>query len=292
MNEPDSITPEEHRRVREENVRLTEENRRLKALLESFSVQSASSLATTAPEHRTRRTPPPESAPTPSPPCFGSLPQARGPKQAVAESAERLASRKEKIDLLWSLFRGREDVYALRWESKTGKSGYSPACANEWNRPLCQKPCSKCQNAKCHPISDEAIRDHVLGKQTVGIYPLLPDETCWFLAADFDKEGWQEDVRAFLNTCRDFGLTAAVERSRSGRGGHVWIFFEEPIAGGTARKLGSAILTRAMDRRHMIGLDSQDSFFTNQDTMPKGASEPYYASAPRDDGITTASYGY
>jgi len=186
------------------------------------------------------------------------------------ETPDRLSARKEKINLFRSLFRGREDVYAVRWENRKGRSGYSPACASEWNRPICQKPCSRCQNARYIPISDETIRDHILGKHTVGAYPLLQDETCWFLAADFDKDGWQEDARAFLHSCHDLDVVAALERSRSGRGGHVWIFFEEAIPASMARKLGSAVLTRAMEGRHAIGLDSYDRLFPNQDTMPKG----------------------
>ena len=114
------------------------------------------------------------------------------------------------------------------------------------------------------------IHDHLTGKLTAGVYPLLTDETCWFLAADFDKATWQDDVRAFLQTCADWKIPAALERSRSGRGGHVWIFFDAPLPAGLARKLGAAILTRTMERRHQLGLDSYDRFFPSQDTMPKG----------------------
>ena len=102
------------------------------------------------------------------------------------------------------------------------------------------------------------------------MYPLLPDETCWFLAVDFDKKSWQEDARAYLDTCATMGVPVSLERSRSGNGGHIWIFFDQPLPAVTARKMGSAILTRTMDRRHQLGLDSYDRFFPNQDTMPKG----------------------
>jgi hypothetical protein len=101
------------------------------------------------------------------------------------------------------------------------------------------------------------------------VYPLLSDETCWFLAVDFDKKTWQEDSIAFMDTCREMQV-GALERSRSGRGGHVWIFFERAVPAVTARKLGCAILTRTMERRHQLGLDSYDRFFPSQDTMPKG----------------------
>ena len=98
-----------------------------------------------------------------------------------------------QVALFRSLFRGREDVYPVRWEGRKGGSGYSPACANEWNRPLCRKPhgkCSECENRDLKPVTDEVIRSHLLGKHTVGVYPLMSDETCWFLAVDFDKKSW------------------------------------------------------------------------------------------------------
>jgi superfamily II DNA or RNA helicase len=178
-----------------------------------------------------------------------------------------------QIALFRSLFRGREDAYPVRWEGRKGNSGYSPACANEWNRPFCRKPqvkCSDCENRDLKPVTDEVIRGHLLGKNTVGVYPLLPDETCWFLAVDFDKKSWHEDVAAFLKTCREMGVPASLERSRSGKGGHVWMFFDRPVSASLARKFGCAILTRSMERRHQIGLDSYDRFFPSQDTMPKG----------------------
>jgi superfamily II DNA or RNA helicase len=120
------------------------------------------------------------------------------------------------------------------------------------------------------PLTDEVIGKHLKGEHTIGIYPLLPDETCWFLAVDFDKKGWQLDASAFLATCRGLNVPAALERSRSGNGGHVWLFFDHPIAAVMARKLGCLILTRTMEHRHQMGLDSYDRFFPNQDTMPKG----------------------
>ncbi len=179
----------------------------------------------------------------------------------------------EQVTLFRSLFRGREDVYPVRWEGKYGRSGYSPACANEWKRPLCGKPktkCGDCGNRNLVPVTDEVIRGHLIGKHIIGVYPLLLDETCWFLAIDFDKKTWQEDVVVFLRVCREIGVPAALERSRSGQGGHVWIFFDRPIEASIARKFGCTILTRAMERRHQIGLDSYDRFFPSQDTLPKG----------------------
>lgn len=113
------------------------------------------------------------------------------------------------------------------------------------------------------------VENHLLGTETIGVYPLLPDETCWFLAVDFDKNTWQADSLAFLDTCRGLNVPASLERSRSGNGGHIWIFFDRPIPAITARKLGCVILTQTMERRHQLGLDSYDRFFPSQYTMPR-----------------------
>ena len=185
-----------------------------------------------------------------------------------------------KIALFRSLFRGREDVYPRRFESRTsGKSGYSPVCGNEWLRGICEKPrvkCAACPHQQFLPITDEVIRWHLSGRDdrgadfVAGVYPMLLDETCFFLAIDFDKTGWQEDALAVLATCARIGLPAVLERSRSGNGGHVWMFFEEPIPAALARRLGAHILTETMEYRPEIGLDSYDRFFPNQDTLPQG----------------------
>jgi len=202
-------------------------------------------------------------------------------------------SPEDKITIFRGLFRGREDVYAVRWENRKGKSGYSPACANEWNRPLCKKPgikCTDCENRELLPVTDEVIHDHLTGKQTIGIYPLLPDETCRFLTVDFDKTTWKDDAGAFLKTCEEMVVPAVMERSRSGNGGHIWIFFESPIQATFARKLGSTILTSTMEKHRHIGLDSYDRFFPNQDTMPKGGFGNLIAlpmqRGPREKGNT------
>jgi superfamily II DNA or RNA helicase/very-short-patch-repair endonuclease len=185
-----------------------------------------------------------------------------------------------KIALFRSLFHGREDVYPRRFESsKTGRGGYSPVCGNEWVRGICEKPrikCSECSRQCFLPITDDVIRWHLQGHDdhsrdfVMGVYPLLLDETCFFLAADFDKTTWQDDVAAFLETCRQMKLPAALERSRSGRGGHIWFFFKEAVPATLARKLGAHILTETMELRPDIGLDSYDRFFPNQDTLPPG----------------------
>jgi superfamily II DNA or RNA helicase len=189
------------------------------------------------------------------------------PEPAPASTVTAKSSPGEKVALFRGLFRGREDVYAVRWEGRQGKAGYSPASRRVWGEPI--SPGSEVPREYL-PLTDQVIHDHLTGRMTVGVYPMLVDETCWFLAADFDKTTWQEDVRAYLDTCREWNVPALLERSRSGRGGHVWIFFTAPLPARLARKLGAAILTRTMERRHQLGLDSYDRFFPSQDTMPKG----------------------
>ena len=144
------------------------------------------------------------------------------------------------------------------------------ACANEWNPRLCHKPCAGCENSSYRPISDQAVIDHLSAKPTIGVYPLLLDEMCWFLAVDFDGNSWQDDSLAFVSASDAMGAPAYLERSRSGRGGHVWIFFDAPVSAAAARDLGAAILTRAMDGRCQMSFASYDRFFPNQSTMPKG----------------------
>jgi superfamily II DNA or RNA helicase len=201
---------------------------------------------------------------------------------AIASPAVR--SNSEKITLFRSLFRGRDDVFPRRWEnSKSGKSGYAPACHNEWVRGICEKPrikCSDCPNQAFMPVSETVVRSHLQGRDAAnpgkaepfvaGVYPLMPDETCWFLAADFDKQSWQRDALAFLATCREKGVPAALERSRSGNGAHIWIFFREPVPASEARKLGAYLVTETMERCPDLGFESYDRFFPSQDTMPAG----------------------
>src|SRR5919106_6742510 len=152
---------------------------------------------------------------------------------------DRHAPADAKIALFRSLFRGREDVYPRRFESrKTGKSGYAPACLNEWVRGICEKPrikCTDCPNRRFLPVTDDVIRWHLSGRGpdgepfVAGLYPLLQDETCFLLAIDLDKDGWQGDAAAVLNACSRLQLPAALERSRSGQGAHIWFFFEEGV---------------------------------------------------------------
>ncbi len=164
----------------------------------------------------------------------GETPFASGPVTMASPTSEKVA-------LFRNLFRGRDDVYPHRWENfSSGKAGYAPTCRNEWVRGVCAKPqvkCGECFNQAFVPINDAAIQSHLAGagpsesaNLTLGVYPLLPDETCWFLAADFDKKSWLQDVTAFRDASRTKGVPVAIERSRSGNGAHAWIFFSEPTS--------------------------------------------------------------
>lgn len=250
---PSDDTSRQLKAALEECARLREENKRLRSLLD--------------------------------------IPEVKTEKKEECPQVKEPISPESKVSLFRSLFRGREDVYPVRWESGQGRSGYSPACANEWNRPLCVKPkvkCSGCESRELLPVTGDVIQNHLTGKHTIGVYTLLPDEACWFLAVDFDKKTWQEDAKAFLITCEEMSVPATLERSRSGNGGHVWIFFDSPVPAGLARKLGSTILTYTMEKHRHMGLDSYDRFFPSQDTMPKGGFGSLIAlplqREPRDKG--------
>jgi hypothetical protein len=189
----------------------------------------------------------------------------------------------EKITLFRRLFAGRPDVFPVRWENRnTGKSGYAPACANEWVRGVCGKPqlkCGECPNQAFIALSDNVFASHLRGADpgrssgtefVAGVYPVRGDETCSFVAADFDGDDWSTDALAYVETCRLSSVPAALERSRSGEGGHVWIFFSQPIPARDARQLGAVLLTETLERRPELGFASYDRMFPSQDTLPKG----------------------
>ena len=189
------------------------------------------------------------------------------------------SSTQEKIECFLSMFRGREEMYARRYYStKTGKSGYTPVCKNEWVQGLCDKrkyKCADCPNQAFVSLNYEAVKAHLRGndplcRDVAAIYPMREDNTTWLLAADFDEANWQADVAAFRKCCTVLGLTPAVERSRSGNGTHVWLFFSEPVSAADARRLGSGLLTRTMACRHELSFASYDRLFPTQDTVPKG----------------------
>lgn len=198
----------------------------------------------------------------------------------------------EKVALFRRLFRGRNDVYPVRWESKTtGKAGYTPACLNEWVAGICHKPrikCGDCAHRSLATVTDPVIYDHLAGDHTVGIYPLLHDNTCHFLAVDFDEQEWREDALAFVQSCRELGVPVALEISRSGNGAHAWVFFAKKVDARDARRLGTALISHVCARTRQLKLSSYDRLFPNQDTMPKGGFGNLIAlplqKRPRDAG--------
>lgn len=200
----------------------------------------------------------------------------------------------EKVALFRRLFRGRTDVYPVRWESKTtGKSGYAPACANEWRPGVCHKPrvkCSDCDKRLLVPLSEAVIYDHLAGEHTVGVYPLLANDTCHFLAVDFDEADWQADASAFVQSCHELGVPVALEVSRSGKGAHAWIFFAYEVSARDARRLGTAVISHTCTRTRQLKLSSYDRLFPNQDTMPKGGFGNLIAlplqKRPRESGFS------
>ncbi|WP_343300099.1 DNA primase small subunit domain-containing protein [Burkholderia sp. MS455] len=185
-----------------------------------------------------------------------------------------ILSPERKVQLFRRLFRGRTDVYPIRWESRhSGKSGYAPACANEWRTGICDKPrirCADCGYRLLLPLDNRVIYAHLAGDHTVGLYPLMLDSTCYLLAVDFDEAGWREDVMAFRQSCEELGVPVSIEISRSGNGAHAWIFFSSAVIAREARRMGAAIISHTCARTRQLELSSYDRLFPNQDVLPKG----------------------
>jgi superfamily II DNA or RNA helicase len=213
--------------------------------------------------------------------------------QVLDQSPSRFSTT-EKVMLFRQLFCGRTDVYPVRWESKSsGKAGYAPACANEWRAGICEKPrikCSDCRNRLLIPLTDAVVYDHLAGEHTIGVYPLLEDDTCYFLAVDFDELDWRDDAQAFMQSCHELGVPAALEISRSGNGAHAWVFFASRIPARDARRLGTAVISHTCARTRQLKLASYDRLFPNQDTMPKGGFGNLIAlplqKRPRENGCS------
>ncbi|WP_421728440.1 TOTE conflict system archaeo-eukaryotic primase domain-containing protein [Bifidobacterium callitrichidarum] len=181
-----------------------------------------------------------------------------------------------KVRLFRSLFRGRDDVYAHGFVSKkTGKIGYAPAASNEWTQLTDGKRIpTPPERRQCKPLTDQVLLDHFTKRDdrftnVVGLYPMSRDSKVWFLAIDFDDDGWMREISAVRRVCEQHGLQPAVERSRSGDGGHLWLFFAEQVDAAQARHMGSVLLTQASDLTR-IAFRSYDRMFPNQDTMPAG----------------------
>ena len=182
-------------------------------------------------------------------------------------------SPEQKITIFRSLFRGRTDIFANRWQNRQGRSGYSVACNNEWVKDICNKPrikCLDCNHRQFSELNDQVIYRHLAGQQIVGLYPLLHDNTCYLLAADFDKGSWQDEVKAVSRACTEYGVPHAVEISRSGNGAHLWIFFDNKVPANEARLLGFGLLDKAMETCSNLSFDSYDRLFPNQDILPEG----------------------
>jgi hypothetical protein len=200
----------------------------------------------------------------------------------------------EKVALFLDLFGTRRSVYPKRWENeKSGKNGYSPACDNEWRPNVCYKPkvkCAECLHQRFPPLDERAVEAHLRGTHTLGVYAIGADDTCRFLVADFDGEGWRDDVLAYREAAERAGVTVAIERSRSGNGAHAWMFFAEPVQAATARRLGTILVAKASALRPTLGLGAYDRLFPNQDTLPPGGFGNLIAlplaKVPRQQGNT------
>jgi len=184
------------------------------------------------------------------------------------------STNEEKIDLFLSLFGARRSLYPKLWiNRKKGSKGYSPACSNEWVHGVCEKPrvkCSDCPNQNFPPLDHSAIHSHLIGRHTIGTYAIREDDSCIFLAADFDGDGWMQDIEAYRRAAEQMGISVGMERSRSGNGGHAWIFFASPVPAVLARRLGTLIVARASSFHRGMKLSTYDRFFPNQDTCPQG----------------------
>ena len=177
-----------------------------------------------------------------------------------------------QINIFRSLFKGREDIYAVRWE-KDGRSGYMPAYQFDWNEFMAHKAkggtIRNFENKTLLPLSDGIIHNHLQGQKTIGIYPLLQDNRSCFVAADFDGENWAEESLRYLGICEQNNIPVYLERSRSGNGGHVWIFFEESYPAVKSRQIAFEMIRKVFGISEFQKDVSFDRLFPNQDYLSK-----------------------
>lgn len=196
------------------------------------------------------------------------------PFKGQVAASKTPTSPQEKINLFLDLFRCRESVYPRLWENQRKNSkGYSPVCRNEWVDSKCNKPkikCTECQFQEFPPLDAVAVKSHLEGAHTIGTYAIREDDTCTFLACDFDEAGWEKDSFIYQKSAKSLGIDVAIERSRSGQGAHAWILFLEPVSARLARSLGTLIMNNAAKESRTLSLKSFDRFFPNQDCLPKG----------------------
>ena len=195
------------------------------------------------------------------------------------DDIQQFLTREEKVKIFMNYFKGRDDVYPYLSIDKNNPNVkyYIPACANEWKNGVCNKTmgkkCKDCQYRENRPLSKDIIYKHMYENNPIGIYPLLGNDTCYFLSLDFDNKNTNNDIKsdvlAFANICDKYEISIAIERSRSGKGIHIWIFFNKNIKAITARKLGSLLLSKTMEISN-LSISSFDRMFPNQDTLPKG----------------------
>lgn len=208
----------------------------------------------------------------------GALFDERAQIEGIVTSA---SPARDKLELFRSLFTGRKDVYAHGYRRKDGGIGYTPACANEWKPGICPKAahqrvkCAECGNRIFPELSDAAIIAHFKGKDdrfrdVLGQYVLDRNCNTRVLVIDFDKADWKEATNAVRLVAKRRGINAAVERSRSGNGAHIWFFFLEPISAKTAREFGSCLITEAAALNKTITFEAFDRMLPAQATIPDG----------------------
>ncbi len=192
--------------------------------------------------------------------------------EGAVSKIDHTSTEQDKLALFVDLFSGRTDVCAVRWESKSGKTGYSPYCRNEWKRGICDKPrisCRKCRNSDFVTFDISSVRKHLTGEVVLGAYAIDKDEYCRFLVIDLDGDKWKDDVKSLLECACEIKVPVYPEISRSGNGCHLWFFFTMPMKAGFARKFGMSFITKAMQKNLNIGFDTYDRLFPSQDYLVK-----------------------